>query len=358
MKRAFVLLVCMAIFFARAAFAGSGNEAFRSVNHKGYNTLAPENTLPAFELSAQMGYQYVETDISFTQDGVPVLLHNPTINVMARNPDGSELAHKNISIGTLTYEEALQYDFTKGMEDYQGTKIARLDDFLDLCRTKSLHPYLEIKNNGDCSKDQISGLVELVRSKGMEGKVTWISFEAKYLKWVGEEDPKARLGFLSIVFDDVTMRGAVETAKGLKTGENEVFLDLANKTAFVAYDYSLCEKEELPVEIWVNEEINTFMGISERDILEALDPYVTGATVDRYIYARPDVELSPGTCTYNGEVRKPAVIVRLNGEKLNEDDYELTWSEGWKEPGTYQVTARLRKGILAGAETAEFIIIR
>ena len=60
MKRAFVLcgrlllMVCMVVCFAHTAFAGSGNEAFRSVNHKGYNTMAPENTLPAFELSAEM----------------------------------------------------------------------------------------------------------------------------------------------------------------------------------------------------------------------------------------------------------------------------------------------------------------
>jgi glycerophosphoryl diester phosphodiesterase len=32
-----------------------------------------------------------KTDISFTKDGVPVLLHNSSINEMARNEDGSEL---------------------------------------------------------------------------------------------------------------------------------------------------------------------------------------------------------------------------------------------------------------------------
>ncbi len=362
MKRAYVLfgrlllVVCMAVCFAEAAFAGSENETFKSVNHKGYNTLAPENTLPAFELSAEKGYQYVETDISFTKDGVPVLLHNPNINNMARNPDGSELAGENLEIDQITYEEALRYDFTKGMAEYKGTKIARLDDFLDLCQEKSLHPYLELKNNGDYTKDQIRELVKLVRSKGMEGKISWISFEADYLKCVREEDSKARLGFLSVVSDEEGMKEAVEAAKDLRTGENEVFLDLANKTPYVTYDYSLCEKEGLPVEIWVSDELNEFMGITERDVLETLDPYVTGATVDKYIYARPELELSPDVFACNGEVRKPEVTVSLDGEKLREEDYELTWPEGCRDEGTYQVTARLKKGILAGADTAEFII--
>ena len=358
MKKSLCLLTALLmVCFVHVAFAGSGNTSFRSVNHKGYNTKAPENTLPAFERSAEMGYRYVETDISFTKDGVPVLLHNPSINVMARNPDGSELPPEDIMIDTLTYEEVLQYDFTKGMKGFEGTKIARLDDFLDLCRAKSLHPYLELKKNGDYKKDQIIDLVKLVRSKGMAGKVSWISFEAEYLKWVSQEDPKARLGYLNVVADEETMKESVKAAKELKTGENEVFLDLANKTEFVTYDYSLCEKEGLPVEIWVNDELNAFMGITERDVLETLDPYVTGATVDKYIYGKPSIELSPSVYTYNGEVRKPAVTVRLNGKELKEGDCELTWSEGCKDPGTYQVTARLRKGILAGADTAKFIIM-
>jgi len=259
MKKSLCLLTALLmVCFVHVAFAGSGNTSFRSVNHKGYNTKAPENTLPAFERSAEMGYRYVETDISFTKDGVPVLLHNPSINVMARNPDGSELAQENVEIDTLTYEEVLQYDFTKGMKGYKGTKIARLDDFLDLCTAKSLHPYLELKKNGDYKKDQIIDLVKLVRSKGMAGKVSWISFEAEYLKWVREEDPKARLGFLNVVADEETMKESVKAAKELKTGENEVFLDLANKTEFVTYDYSLCEKEGLPVEIWVNDGLNAW----------------------------------------------------------------------------------------------------
>lgn len=49
MKRAFalcgtlLLMVCMAVCFTQTAFAGSENEAFKCVNHKGYNTLSVED---------------------------------------------------------------------------------------------------------------------------------------------------------------------------------------------------------------------------------------------------------------------------------------------------------------------------
>ena len=70
MKKSLCLLTALLmVCFVHVAFAGSGNTSFRSVNHKGYNTKAPENTLPAFERSAEMGYRYVETDISSRRTG-------------------------------------------------------------------------------------------------------------------------------------------------------------------------------------------------------------------------------------------------------------------------------------------------
>ena len=52
----------------------------KGINHRGYATVAPENTLPAYQLSAKKGFRYVETDVLFTSDNVPVLLHDITID--------------------------------------------------------------------------------------------------------------------------------------------------------------------------------------------------------------------------------------------------------------------------------------
>lgn len=81
-----------------------------SVNHRGYNTIAPENTLPAYKLSRKMGFECVETDVAFTSDGVAVLLHDGTINRTARNADGTSIS-SSIDIGSITYDQALDYDF-------------------------------------------------------------------------------------------------------------------------------------------------------------------------------------------------------------------------------------------------------
>ena len=49
------------------------------VAHRGAGKLAPENTLAAFRLGASHGYRAFECDVKLSQDGVPFLLHDATL---------------------------------------------------------------------------------------------------------------------------------------------------------------------------------------------------------------------------------------------------------------------------------------
>ena len=108
-----------------------------SVNHRGYSTVAPENTLPAYKLSKRMGFNYVETDVSFTSDGVAMLLHDATID---RTSNGSG------TLANMTYDEVRQYDFGSWKSSaYAGTVIPTLAEFLSLCKNIMLHPSHQAK---------------------------------------------------------------------------------------------------------------------------------------------------------------------------------------------------------------------
>ncbi len=49
------------------------------IAHRGASGHAPENTLPAFELAVQQGADAFELDVRLTADGVPVVLHDATL---------------------------------------------------------------------------------------------------------------------------------------------------------------------------------------------------------------------------------------------------------------------------------------
>ena len=56
------------------------------LGHRGAAGTAPENTLEAFAEGLRRGADILESDIHLTQDGVPVLLHDPEVD---RTTDGS-----------------------------------------------------------------------------------------------------------------------------------------------------------------------------------------------------------------------------------------------------------------------------
>lgn len=239
----------------------------KAIAHRGYSTEAPENTLPAYILAKQNGFNYAECDVSFTSDGVAVLLHDSTID---RTSDGSG------SISDLTYAEVAQYDFGAWKSaDYAGAKIPTFSEFIKLCRGIGMHPYIELKNNGGYSQEAVSGLVGIVKASGMGDKVTWVSYNATFLGYVKTADNSARLGYLVDTTTEDKATAAVTTIQSLQTEENEVFANLA-----LAYltDAKLQHfiDAEIPVEVYY---ISDDAAAVADKILEA-NSYITGFCTD------------------------------------------------------------------------------
>lgn len=234
--------------------------AVKGINHRGLSKAAPENTLSAFRLSRKMGFEYVETDISFTSDNVPVLLHDATIN---RTSNGTG------NINKLTYSQVRSYDFGSWFSaKYAGEKIPSFVEFIALCRQLGLKPYIELKSSATYSRAQITGLYSTVKQYAMEKQCTWISFNATYLEYIRDADPTARLGYL------VNTKGItdtqINTAKKLKTGSNEVFMD---SNSYSNADITKCINAELPLEIWTIDDANT---------IKNAHGYVSGVTSNVY----------------------------------------------------------------------------
>lgn len=235
------------------------NENIKIVNHRGFNFEAPENTFPAFKLSVEKGYKYIETDISFTKDNVPVLLHDETID---RTSNGTG------RVDSYTYGELLKFDFGGWFNTkYQGTTIPTLEEFLKWCKYTGVHPYLELKYGGT-TNENIINVVKLVKKYGMINNCTFVSAEYTYLYIVKDISPTARLGLTCQSMSSAILNNAIS----LKTGSNEVFIDV-NTYDLTDKNADDCMDNDIGLEMWV---------VNGPSALPLIRPYVTGITTDNY----------------------------------------------------------------------------
>lgn len=233
----------------------------KSISHRGYNTVAPENTLPAYRLSAQKGYSYVEADIAWTKDNVPVLSHDLTLARCFRNLDGSVI-NPDISISDLTISDLLSnYDAGIAIsDDYKGTPIPRLSEFMRLCRRLNLYPYLDIKKQQ--TDDQLKQIFNIAKNLTMLNHTTFLSSDINNLKKLATYDNKIRLGLDKA---DITANMITELKKISENG-NEVFYDAMQERLTKDLANQVIS-EGIPLEIWTvydTEKLNDYadMGVS------------------------------------------------------------------------------------------------
>lgn len=109
----------------------------RWVAHRGAGKLAPENTLAAFRLGARHGYRMFECDVKLSQDGVPFLLHDATLE---RTTSGSGTA------GDWSWRALAQLDAGSWhSRQYAGEPLPCLDNIAGFCRHNGYHLNIEIK---------------------------------------------------------------------------------------------------------------------------------------------------------------------------------------------------------------------
>lgn len=90
--------------------------------HRGFNTVAPENSLPAFGAAVALGAEEIEFDLWATKDGVIVSAHDSSLE---RVSNGKGLIYEH------TYEELRALDFgAKNVEWYHGLHICTFEEIL------------------------------------------------------------------------------------------------------------------------------------------------------------------------------------------------------------------------------------
>lgn len=159
------------------------------ISHRGANRRAPQNTIPAFKESLEIGVDGFETDVHLTSDGVPVICHNYTIDETSTGVG---------EIASMKLESLRRYDFgVKFNESFQGTTLPTLEEFLNLCESADIEIMnIELKTplNGDISI--VKKTIDAVKAHGLFDKLLISSFSPELLVECKKVDPKCKTGYL------------------------------------------------------------------------------------------------------------------------------------------------------------------
>ena len=101
--------------------------------HRGFKTIAPENSLAAFGAAVALGATEIEFDLWWTKDGEIVSIHDPTLD---RVSDGTGKVYEK----TLPELAALDFGIKTGAH-FKGLRILR---FVDILRKLSCHTLMNI----------------------------------------------------------------------------------------------------------------------------------------------------------------------------------------------------------------------
>lgn len=166
------------------------------IGHRGYNQIAPENTLPSFQLAKMAGADMVELDYYHSQDGRLVCIHDEMLD---RTTDAVvRWGRKGVHVKEKTADALCSLDagawFDKShtnthLPRYAGTKLPTLAESLDLIQDGNMT--LIHHKEGEAAT-----CLKLLREKQLINRVVVQSFEWDYLKSFHQLEPRQILGAL------------------------------------------------------------------------------------------------------------------------------------------------------------------
>ncbi|MEK4779824.1 glycerophosphodiester phosphodiesterase family protein [Bacillus sp. FSL L8-0199] len=206
--------------------------------HSGVSRIAPENTIPAFELAGKLGYKLTEADVRVTADGKFVILHDETLERMT----GSLGKVQNMTLAEI---KSLNVIGGNRINEYMGTKIPTLEEFLQVCSKWNMIPIIELKQINNDS--DINSFVSALEQTGFLQNCAVISFSRYYLEKIREVSNKIYVGLIlgTITNDDLAF------TKRLKNSFIHV-----EYTAATSSNIKLAHAQGLKITTWTVNELN------------------------------------------------------------------------------------------------------
>jgi glycerophosphoryl diester phosphodiesterase len=167
------------------------------LGHRGSPGELPENTMGSFHRAREVGADGVELDVRLTRDGVPVVIHDETVD---RTTSGTgavaELTWNQIAGMRVRSRRSLDREDEAGAEPALSARVPRLEEVARWAATSNAFLNVELKAPGTEKPS-----VEIIRSAGLMQRVLISSFIPAVIAEVGNIEPAARRYLLTEYWD-------------------------------------------------------------------------------------------------------------------------------------------------------------
>lgn len=179
----------------RTLWVSTPLESDRTLNiaHRGASAAAPPNTLAAFKKAVELGADGIEFDVHFSADGVPVVIHDFTVDATT---DGSG------RVADLTLAQLKQLDAgTRFDPAFTGERIPTLDEVLEAVRGRrgwggELLLNVELKTTSPGDNGLERAVITLVEQHSLSRRVLFSSFNPFSLRRAKRIAPHIPVGLL------------------------------------------------------------------------------------------------------------------------------------------------------------------
>lgn len=271
----------------------SDDDDFSIVAHRGFSSLAIENTKDSLELANNTSYiDMVEFDIRLTSDNKLVLSHNNTVDTLkGKTIKISDSLSSKLLSEELIYKNTWTKSYINTLSEIDGLvirkrfenlnnktyKLVTLSDAIDICKDKKI--LLDLKFNND-TKQFIDTLEQELKDKDTDNMtfqssnllaLLCLEKENKEYNYQAIINSKDKLNYISL-FDNIALKEQLVTYKVIDE----------------------LEKDNKNVSIWT---INSVKELN--NVLNKVDDYYKDIT---YITDYPDIvnyELQKKTLTKN-----------------------------------------------------------
>ncbi|MCI3926887.1 glycerophosphodiester phosphodiesterase [Paenibacillus sp. TRM 82003] len=148
--------------------------------HRGYPLRHPENTIRGFQAALGLGFSHLELDVQLTRDGVPVVIHDPTVD---RTTDGKG------PVASYTLQELRELDAGS------GEKIPTLEEALRFAKDRMIVD-IELKQTGDAHPGMEEAVLDVVRREDVREQVFLTSFDHYAIERARTLDAEIELGLV------------------------------------------------------------------------------------------------------------------------------------------------------------------